>query len=178
MTIKLINPVTIPKTNAPSSDADYLTFKPWTKNGVTRIYINDYKRRTIGYINEDGSSVISDNQGNTTEQINAAINCFLDSLMESEEDDENIITGVELSNAEHLTGGKWILRIYRSIAGQRTKRTLHPVISKDTITNELYFDADTKELTEELHAFWTAHDVDKQITIYSDGIYIKWGELK
>lgn len=100
MTINLTNPVTIPKTNAPSSDADYLKFKPWTKNGVTRIYINDYKRRTIGYINEDGSSVISDNQGNTT------------------------------------------------------------------------------ELTEEIHAFWTAHDADKKITIYADGIYIKWGALK
>ena len=31
-------------------DAKYVSVKTWNKNGMSRIYFNDYKRRTIGYI--------------------------------------------------------------------------------------------------------------------------------
>ena len=31
-------------------DSNYLTFKLWEKNGRKRIYANDYKRRSVGYI--------------------------------------------------------------------------------------------------------------------------------
>lgn len=32
------------------SESNYLTFKLWKKGGYSRIYINDYKGRTCGYI--------------------------------------------------------------------------------------------------------------------------------
>lgn len=58
-------------------DSCYLTFKAWEKGGKRRIYINDYKRRTLGYINRDnGDVVIDDRCGNTQEQIDYAINNF------------------------------------------------------------------------------------------------------
>ena len=55
----------------------YLTFKAWEKGNKRRIYINDYKRRTLGYINRDnGEITIDDRCGNTQEQIDYAINLF------------------------------------------------------------------------------------------------------
>ena len=52
--------------------SDYLTFNLWEKYGKRRIYINDYKCRTIGYI-ENGEFNHMDNQGNSTEIIEDAI---------------------------------------------------------------------------------------------------------
>ena len=40
----------IAKVNTPIDDCHYFTFKLWKKNNTTRIYIKDYKGRTIGYI--------------------------------------------------------------------------------------------------------------------------------
>lgn len=54
----------------------YLFFKLWEKYGKKRIYINDYKRRTLGYI-ENGNVIINDNHGNTNEEIECAINGFM-----------------------------------------------------------------------------------------------------
>ena len=53
----------------------FLTFKAWEKNGKKRIYINDYKCRTLGYI-ENGVANITDRQGNFQEDINHALNSF------------------------------------------------------------------------------------------------------
>lgn len=58
-------------------DSCYFTFKAWEKGAIRRIYINDYKRRTLGYINRNnGEVVINDRQGNTQEQIDFAIANF------------------------------------------------------------------------------------------------------
>lgn len=55
----------------------YLTFNAWEKYGKRRIYINDYKRRTIGYIDrETGEYTQHGNNGLTAEQISSAINAF------------------------------------------------------------------------------------------------------
>ena len=53
----------------------YLTFKGWEKYGKKRIYINDYKRRTLGYI-ENGVVTIEDRQGNFQTDIDYALNNF------------------------------------------------------------------------------------------------------
>lgn len=40
------------------SDCNYYTFKRWEKSGYRRIYINDYKRRSLGYIDlNNGNSL-------------------------------------------------------------------------------------------------------------------------
>lgn len=56
-------------------DCCFLTFKAWEKYGKKRIYINDYKRRTLGYI-ENGEVIIKDKQGNFDSEIEYALNNF------------------------------------------------------------------------------------------------------
>lgn len=41
-----------------TDDAAYYTFKVWEKNGKKRIYVTDYQRRTIGYIDCDNENQI------------------------------------------------------------------------------------------------------------------------
>ena len=41
-------------------DSNYLTFKLWEKGGKRRIYINDYKRRSCGYIDLNNGKAIVD----------------------------------------------------------------------------------------------------------------------
>ena len=57
--------------------SNYLYFKKWEKNDKKRIYINDYKRRTIGYI-EDGQVNITDIQGIPHDLIDGVIKAFTD----------------------------------------------------------------------------------------------------
>lgn len=64
--------------NSGNDECDMLTFKSWSKNGKERIYINDYKRRTIGYIDvTTGEVVINDRQGNYESEIETAIEGFI-----------------------------------------------------------------------------------------------------
>lgn len=58
-----------------TDDCCFITFNAWNKGGHNRVYLNDYKRRTIGYI-ENGSFVIASNQGIATSDIDKAINIF------------------------------------------------------------------------------------------------------
>lgn len=45
------NGETNPFTGAEKDDpSNYLIFKMWEKNGYRRIYVNDYKKRTVAYI--------------------------------------------------------------------------------------------------------------------------------
>lgn len=37
-------------------DSNYFTFNLWTAHGKKRIYINDYKRRSVGYIDCDNNN--------------------------------------------------------------------------------------------------------------------------
>lgn len=65
----------VARTENPSCDCHYLTFKAWENYGKKRIYINDYKRRTLGYI-ENGNVIIKDNQGLWQSEIDMAIANF------------------------------------------------------------------------------------------------------
>ena len=40
------------------SESNYLTFKVWEKGSKKRIYVNDYKRRTVGYIDCNNNNAI------------------------------------------------------------------------------------------------------------------------
>lgn len=66
---------TVAKKENTYDESCFLTFKAWEKYGKKRIYINDYKNRTIGYI-ENGETIIKDNQGNYRSEIDFAINNF------------------------------------------------------------------------------------------------------
>lgn len=42
-------------------DSNYLIFKLWENNGKKRVYINTYKRRTVGYIDcDDNNKLVSE----------------------------------------------------------------------------------------------------------------------
>ena len=59
------------------SESNYLTFKVWEKGSKKRIYVNDYKRRTVGYIdcNNNNAIVCDYNEGN---EIYDTIKWFLE----------------------------------------------------------------------------------------------------
>ena len=40
------------------SESDYFTYSKWEKHGKNRIYVNDYKGRSVGYIDLLGGNVI------------------------------------------------------------------------------------------------------------------------
>ena len=43
------------------SDSNYLTFNLWERENKRRIYMNDYKRRSVGYINlTSGNEIVTD----------------------------------------------------------------------------------------------------------------------
>lgn len=58
-----------------TNEAHFITFKKWEKAGKSRIYLNDYKGRTIGYL-ENGNFVLNDSQGNSKQEIAYAIDTF------------------------------------------------------------------------------------------------------
>lgn len=60
------------------SDSNFLNFNLWQKYGKKRIYINDYKGRTIGYLEND-SYTEYDTQGNRESEIQGAIAKFRES---------------------------------------------------------------------------------------------------
>lgn len=58
-----------------NGDCNFLTFKLWEKYGKKRVYINDYKGRTIGFIEGD-SHTVNNAQGNSMKVIENAISDF------------------------------------------------------------------------------------------------------
>ena len=58
-----------------NDDAGFLFFKKWEKNGKRRIYVNDYKKRTVGYI-ENNAFTLIDMQGNFKSEIEFALKKF------------------------------------------------------------------------------------------------------
>ena len=60
--------------NEYEGDERKFTFKPWENYGKSRIYMTDYKGRTIGYIDRaDGKFNLADKQGITEELIKSGI---------------------------------------------------------------------------------------------------------
>lgn len=58
-----------------SEESSYLTFKLWERYNKKRVYINDYKGRTIGYLEGENDNITSLN-GNSREVIETAIADF------------------------------------------------------------------------------------------------------
>lgn len=55
----------------------FLTLKSWNKNSISRIYLNDYKRRTIGYIDvENHKFTLIDNCGLCRSEIDSIVSEF------------------------------------------------------------------------------------------------------
>ena len=65
----------VAKKESAYDESCFLTFKAWEKYGKKRIYINDYKNRTLGFIEND-EVIIKDNQGNYKNEIDYAIISF------------------------------------------------------------------------------------------------------
>ena len=65
----------VAKAENADSEHKFLYFKGWEKYGKKRIYINDYKNRTLGFIEND-EVIIKDNQGNYKNEIDYAISSF------------------------------------------------------------------------------------------------------
>lgn len=42
------------------SESNYLTFNLWEKGNKRRIYMNDYKRRSVGYIDLVSGEIVTD----------------------------------------------------------------------------------------------------------------------
>lgn len=57
-------------------DCKFLRFKKWEKHGLERIYVNDYKRRTLGYI-ENGEFCLKDRQGLSRNEADVTIERFM-----------------------------------------------------------------------------------------------------
>lgn len=69
-------------------DSQHLTFKYWSKGDKHRVYIVDYKRRTLGYIDLDNNNAveINDRQGNTQADIDYAVAAFMAAVTDSNDE--------------------------------------------------------------------------------------------
>ena len=73
---KLERTTRIAYNNYEGDDREY-TFKNWEKGEKSRIYMSDYKGRTIGYIDRsDEHFELIDKQGLYMEEINKALETF------------------------------------------------------------------------------------------------------
>ena len=108
--------------NGRTDECDMLTFKYWAKNGKERIYINDYKRRTIGYIDvTTGEVVINDRQGNYESEIEMAIEGFIAEYVtvETDETETDNAQGEEQMTREQKI--KNILEAYTAVIEEEVK---------------------------------------------------------
>ena len=88
-------------------DSQHLTFKYWSKGDKHRVYIVDYKRRTLGYIDLDNNAVeINDRQGNTQADIDYAVAAFMaavtDSNDEAQDTADEQATAADTAKAEQI----------------------------------------------------------------------------
>ena len=111
--------------NGRTDECDMLTFKYWAKNGKERIYINDYKRRTIGYIDvTTGEVVINDKQGNYESEIEMAIKGFIAEYVTVETDETEETETGKAQGEEQMTREqkiKNILEAYTAVIEEETK---------------------------------------------------------
>ena len=111
--------------NGRTDECDMLTFKYWAKNGKERIYINDYKRRTIGYIDvTTGEVVINDKQGNYESEIEMAIEGFVAEYVTVETDETEKTETGKAQGEEQMTREqkiKNILEAYTAVIEEEVK---------------------------------------------------------
>ena len=61
------------------SDSAYLYFSLWEKYGKSRVYINDYKRRTLAYIDRETKQITEyDLCGVSRKEYDAVVNTFFE----------------------------------------------------------------------------------------------------
>ena len=72
--------IVIPGRESREDESAALSFKLWERGSKRRIYINDYKRRTLGFIDlcEDNKVVINDNQGLGNDEVNGTLDRFFE----------------------------------------------------------------------------------------------------
>lgn len=117
--------------NGRTDECDMLTFKHWAKNGKERIYINDYKRRTIGYIDVTaGDIVINDKQGNYESEIEMAIEGFIAEFVAVET--AEVETG-KAQNEEQMAREQKI----KNILGA-TRAVIEEEVKNGTMTSDKY----------------------------------------
>lgn len=117
--------------NGRTDECDMLTFKFWAKNGKERIYINDYKRRTIGYIDvTTGDIVINDKQGNYESEIEMAIEGFIAEFVAVET--AEVETG-KAQNEEQMAREQKI----KNILGA-TRAVIEEEVKNGTMTSDKY----------------------------------------
>lgn len=82
--------------------AKFLTFKEWVKGSYHRIYINDYKGRSIGFIDYDTKDVtINDRQGLSELELQTAIDTFFETYEFANNEVQKIqLVDTRLSNDE------------------------------------------------------------------------------
>ena len=126
--------------NGRTDECDMLTFKYWAKNGKERIYINDYKRRTIGYIDvTTGEVVINNNQGNYESEIEMAIEGFVAEYVTVETETaetETVETETETDKAqgeEQMTREQKIKNILEA-----TRAVIEEEVKNGTMTSDKY----------------------------------------
>ena len=119
--------------NGRTDECDMLTFKYWAKNGKERIYINDYKRRTIGYIDvTTGEIVINNNQGNYESEIEMAIEGFVAEYVTVET--ETVETETDKAQCEEqMTREQKIKNILEA-----TRAVIKEEIKNGTMTSDKY----------------------------------------
>ena len=118
-------------------DSQHLTFKYWSKGDKHRVYIVDYKRRTLGYIDLDNNNAveINDRQGNTQADIDYAVAAFMaavtDSSDEAQEQDnaDEQATAADTAKAEQIKAA-FIERIKANVKAARIDEAIALVNSR------------------------------------------------
>lgn len=140
----------------------YLYFNEWIRSGKHRIYLNDYKRRTIGYIDcDDGNKIIiKDFHGAGEEKVKSAINEFFETYCLTDASAEEVqkvkVIGTHL-DYDDIDG----LRIYVSGDTRPIKKGLQLLgFSWDRVAHEWFKEiaavipkeviAETKKINESL----------------------------
>lgn len=114
-------------------DSQHLTFKYWSKGNKHRVYIVDYKRRTLGYIDLDNNNAveINDRQGNTQADIDYAVSAFMAAVTDSsdEEQDNADEQAADIAKAEQIKAD-FIERIKAHIKPARVDEAIALVNSR------------------------------------------------
>lgn len=116
-------------------DSQHLTFNYWSKGDKHRVYINDYKRRTLGYIDIDNDNAveINDRQGNTQAEIDYAIAAFMAAVTDSDDnaqdDAAEQATAADTAKAEQIKAA-FIERIKSHVKPARVDEAIALVNTK------------------------------------------------
>lgn len=119
-------------------DSQHLTFKYWNKGDKHRVYINDYKRRTLGYIDLDNDNAveINDRQGNTQAEIDYAIAAFMVAVTDSDDNAQDAATeqatATDTAKAEQIKAA-FIDRIKEHVKPARVDEAIALVNSRTDV---------------------------------------------